>query len=214
MTKRCSILLLLGLLLAFSCQRPRTIPREEMEDIFYEMLVLDQQVKRNQELLRQSDTTQVYAAVFKAHGYRPADFRHSLSVYLEDPSHMEKMMGAVADRLEKDAKLAKAEVSLDQWRKQLLRVWYMPADTTWPKQTERLVDTLPVRLRRDTVLLSRPLDSLRLIPRDSLLFLRDSLAVRDTLAVKDTVQVKKDTVPVSRHTKLPVRKTIGQRELE
>lgn len=187
MTRSLHILLLV-LLVALACQRPRTIPRDDMEDIFYEMLVQDQQVKRLSGMGRQADTSQVYAGIFKAHGYRTEDFRHSMSVYLEDPSHMEKIMGAVAERLEKEAKLTKKEVSLEQWRRDMMRIWHMPPDTNSPKPRVRPVDTLRIRFTRDSVWMYYPADSLDNIPPDSLLFVRDSLAaVKDSAAVRDTV---------------------------
>lgn len=181
----------LVLLLAAACQGPRTIPRDQMEDILYDILVQDQQVKRERLLRQQADTSQVYAGIFEVRGYKLEDFRHSLSVYLEDPSHMEKMMAAVADRLEKNGKEAQRELHLQQWRRMLMRIYAMQPDTThWPRQTDRLVDTLRIRFSGDSVWVHRPQDSLDLIPRDSLFFLPDCLHLFrkvDTLAVKDSI---------------------------
>lgn len=202
----------LVLLLALACQGPRTIPRDQMEDILYDILVQDQQVKRNRALRQQADTSQVYAGIFQAHGYQLEDFRHSLSVYLEDPAHMEKMMAAVAERLEKNSKEAQQEVNLQQWRRKLMRIYDMQPDTAWPRQTDRLVDTLRIRFAGDSIWMHQPLDSLDLIPRDSLFFLPDCLQLFrhvDTLAVKDSIPA----APEAEKEKPKLKETPKRREV-
>ena len=208
MTKRLHFLLLV-LLLAAACHGPRTIPRSDMKDILYQMLVLDQQIKKNRTLQRQADTLQVYAGIFKEFGYTTEDFHHSVTVYLQDPTKMEKIMGDVAARLEKDRKQAQKEVDLRNWRQRLMRLYDMPPDTTLPRQGFRPVDTLRIRFTKDSVWLYKPVDPLSLIPRDSIRYLRDSRwwevwadstaarehrRIRDSLGLLDTLV--KPEIPV------------------
>ena len=174
------------LLLALACQGPRTIPRDDMEEILYQMLLQDQYIKLERRIQRQADTSLVYEGIFREYGYNTDDFLHSLSVYLEDPSKMEKMMGAVGERLEAETQLVRGEVDLRNWRSKMMQIYRLRMDTThFPKQRARAVDTLRVRFSDDSVWLYTPVDSLKLIPRDSLLFLLflpDSLsAPADTL---------------------------------
>ncbi|MBR0246625.1 MAG: DUF4296 domain-containing protein [Bacteroidales bacterium] len=166
--------IVLAVLLVAACG-PHRIPRDDMEDIMYRMLIQDQQVRQDPVLRRQADTSLVYEGIFEAYGYNTDDFLYSLEYYLEEPARMEKVMDAVAGRLDKEAKGVKAEIDLQRWREKMLKIYGMAPDTTWPKPPVRPVDTLLVRMGRDTVQLVLPPDSLPEYPKDSLLFVRDSL---------------------------------------
>ena len=148
---RRALYIVLVLVMAAACG-PHRIPRDDMEDILYRMLVQDQQIKQNPQLRRQADTMLVYEGIFQAYGFNTDDFLYSLEYYLEEPARMEK-------------------------------------DTTRPRPPVRPVDTLLVRMGKDTVQLVLPPDSLPEYPKDSLLFVRDTLrAPKDTLlAVKDSL---------------------------
>ena len=102
---------------------------------------------------------------------------------------MEKVMEKVADRLGAEAKALQQEIDLDNWRAKMLKIYQMEPDTTRPRPPVRPVDTLLVRMEKDTVQLVLPPDSLPEYPKDSLLFVRDTLrAPKDTLlAVKDSL---------------------------
>lgn len=166
--------IVLVLLMVAACG-PHRIPREDMEDIMYRMLVQDQQLKQNPMLRKGVDTMLVYEGIFEAYGFTTDDFLYSLEYYLAEPTRMEKVMEKVADRLGAEAKEVKKEIDLDNWRKKMLRIYTMEPDTTWPKPPVRPVDTLLVRMGKDTVQLVLPPDSLPEYPKDSLLFVRDSL---------------------------------------
>ena len=116
------VLFCLLALLASACG-PRRIPRERMESILADMLVQDQQIRLNRELKHQADTSLVYEGIFQAYGYDTDDFLYSLSYYLEDPSRMEKIMGSVAESLEKEAKEVGKEVDFRQWQERMLRIF-------------------------------------------------------------------------------------------
>jgi len=185
---RRALYIVLVLVMAAACG-PHRIPRDDMEDILYRMLVQDQQIKQNPQLRRQADTMLVYEGVFQAYGFNTDDFLYSLEYYLEEPARMEKVMEKVGDRLEKESKALQKEIDLERWRDKMLKIYKMEPDTTWPKPPVRPVDTLLVRMGKDTVQLVLPPDSLPEYPKDSLLFVRDTLrAPIDTLlAVKDSL---------------------------
>ena len=166
--------IVLALLLVAACG-PHRIPSDDMEDIVYRMLVQDQQLRQDPKLRKQADTMLVYEGIFQAYGYNTDDFLFSLEYYLEEPVRMEKVMGNVGDRLEKESKALQKEIDLERWRDKMLKIYGMAPDTTWPKPPVRPVDTLLVRMGQDTVQLVLPPDSLPEIPKDSLLFVRDSL---------------------------------------
>lgn len=167
---------LLALALVLSCRGPKLIEREEMEQIFYEMLLQDQLVKQNHTLKRQADTSLVYEGIFEAHGYTTDDYLYSLKYYLEEPARMEKVMGNVAQRLDGERKEVRGVLELNRWRERMLAIYAQKPDTSRrPQPPVRPVDTLHVRFAGDSVYLHKEPDSLDLVPKDSLLFVRDSL---------------------------------------
>jgi len=165
------------LLLALSCQGPRLIEREQMEEICYQMFLQDQQIRQSPSMRRQADTSLVYEGIFQSFGYDTEDFRYSLEYYLAEANRMEKVMGAVASRLEREQADVKKQISLEQWRRKMLSIYHAKVDTaSLPQQQPRTVDTLRVRFDRDSVYLHKVLDSLDLVSADSLLFVqKDSL---------------------------------------
>ena len=98
---------------------------------------------------------------------------------------MEKVMEKVADRLGAEAKELQKEIDLDNWRAKMLKIYQMEPDTTRPRPPVRPVDTLLVRLGKDTV---------QLAPKDTLLPQKDTL-----LPAKDTL------LPAKKDKFLPIR---------
>ena len=183
---------LLAVLLVSSCGGPKKIPREDMEEIFYLMFMQDQRIKLDRSLKKQADTTQVYAGILKSMGYNTDDYIYSLNYYLEEPEKMEKVMTGVVERLEKELKVVNKEMELERWRAKMLAIYGHQIDTSLrPMPGPRPVDTLKIRFDGDSAYMHKLIDSLKLIPRDSLIFLRDTVsdshAVADTLAVKDSL---------------------------
>ena len=161
--------ILLVVLLAAACG-PQRIPRDEMENIMADILIQDQQIKQDRELKKQADTSLVYEGIFEAYGYDTDDFLYSVEYYLANPAKMEKIMDAVADRLEKEAKVVAGEIRLDEWRRGYLRIYNMKVDTTRrPRPRVRQVDTLHVRFDNDRVYLYT-VDSISMKDLDTLLF--------------------------------------------
>ena len=180
MLRKGAYLVLLAVLLVSACG-PRKISRDEMQDIIYEMLIQDQQIKINRDLKTQADTSLVYEGIFNAYGYDTDDFIYSLSHYLEDASDMEKIMGKVAERLEKDTKAVGKELDLIHWRERMLAIYAMQPDTTLPRPRPSVLDSLPLRFSKDSVWL----DTLFRHPADTSAAVVDSLAVpADSLAAQ------------------------------
>ena len=150
--KRClSIIACQGLLLAVSCHKgPQRIPRGDMEDIMYQVLLQDQYVKQQTENRRQYDTTLVYEGIFQSFGYDTDDFRTSLEYYLEDPSRMAKIMEAVEDRLVVQVKILEKEVEEQTWRDHYMRIWNLRPETTRLPQPVS-ADTLFVQFDKDSL---------------------------------------------------------------
>ena len=168
---------LLILLLALSCG-PRRISRDNMVEIMYQMLVQDQQIKYDQQLRKQADTSLVYEAIFEEYGYDTDDFLYSLEYYLAEPAKFEKIMEKVGDRLDKELSVVRADVRLMQWREKLMRIYNTQPDTSHrPLPRVRPVDTLPLRFGDDSLRVVTPWDSLLHVPQDSMLF----VSVRDSL---------------------------------
>ena len=189
------VLVILALLVFHSCG-PRRIPKEDMEEIFYLMFLQDQKIKQDRSLKQMADTSLVYAGILESRGYDTDDYLYSLHEYLAEPADMEKIMGNVAERLEKELKVVRAEVEVEKWRNKMLAIYSKKIDTTkFPKPRLRPVDTLKIRFDGDSAYMHKEIDSLKLIPRDSLIFLRDTLCVKaDTLSVTDTLSVQKDSL--------------------
>ena len=161
--------ILFVMLLAAACG-PQRIPRDDMENIMYDILVQDQQIKLDRELKKPADTSLVYEAIFEEYGFDTDDYLYSLEYYLENPSKMEKIMDAVADRLEREAKEVAGEIRFDEWRKGYFRIYNMKVDTTRrPRPRVRQVDTLHVRFDNDRVYLYT-VDSISMKDLDTLLF--------------------------------------------
>ena len=143
--------IVLLLVVAVSCG-PRRIPRDDMERIMADILIQDQQIKNDRSLRKQADTSLVYEGIFEAYGYNTDDYLYSVEYYLQDPARMEKIMGAVAENLEKEIKLTGEEVDLENWRRRFLDIYRMKVDTNrLPRPRTRPVDTLHVRFDADSV---------------------------------------------------------------
>ncbi len=143
--------IVLVLALAVSCG-PRKIPRDDMEKIMADILLQDQQIKQDHKLRKEADTTLVYEGIFEAYDYDTDDFLYSLEYYLEDPARMEKLMGKVAERLEKEAKVVSSEIDQDHWRERFMRIYAHTPDTaSLPHPRPRAVDSLHVRFDADSI---------------------------------------------------------------
>ena len=187
---------LLALVLAVASCGPRKISKGDMEDIFYLMFLQDQKIRQDRSFKQMADTSLVYAGILESKGYDTDDYLYSLKEYLAEPEKMEKVMGNVAERIEKELKVVNSEIELERWRSKMLSIYQKQMDTTkLPKARVRPVDTLKVRFEGDSAYMHKEIDSLKLIPRDSLIFLRDTLEVKeDTLVIADTLATERDSL--------------------
>ena len=97
------------LLAALSCEGPKRIPRDKMEEIYVDMFLADQRTRSDLDLRNRADTMLVYEAVFEKYGYDTDDFLYSVDYYLRDPERFAKMAQDVVDRLTEGAQQAGAE---------------------------------------------------------------------------------------------------------
>ena len=186
------VILVLAALLALSCRGPKKIPREDMEEIFYLMFMQDQRIKLDRNIRNLADTSQVYSGILSSYGYNTDDYLFSLRYYLEEPEKMEDVMKGVTERIEKELKVVNKELEIERWRAKMMAIYGKKIDTAKrPQPPVRPVDTLKIRFDGDSAYMHSVIDSLKLIPRDSLIFLRDTLVVaKDTTEVRDTLVVK------------------------
>ena len=91
MRKLLHIVVLLAVV-AVSCRGPRVIPKDDLTDIYYDMFLLDQQIRDDADLRKQADTTLVYEAVFNKYGYDTDDYLHTLRQYLKDPERFSRVL--------------------------------------------------------------------------------------------------------------------------
>ncbi len=165
----------LFLLLAVSCG-PRRIGREDMEEIMYQVLIQDQQIKHDYALKARADTCLIYEGIFEEFGYDTDDFLYSLEYYLAEPAKFEKIMEKVGDRLDAEYSDVHAQVERIRWRARMMGIYKQQIDSSmrpWPRV--RPVDTLVLRFEGDSFRIVLPEDSLLRVSPDSLLFVRDSL---------------------------------------
>ena len=175
------IVLVMLALLALSACGPKKIPKKDMEEIFYLMFMQDQKIKQDRSYKQMADTSLVYEGILESKGYDTDDYLYSLHEYLAEPEKMQKIMGNVADRLEKELKIVKKDADIESWQKKMLAIYAKQIDTSkFPKVPVRPVDTLKIRFDGDSAYMHKEIDSLKLIPRDSLIFLRDTTLVEVT----------------------------------
>lgn len=186
------VILVLAALLALSCRGPKKIPQEDMEEIFYLMFMQDQRIKLDRNIRNLADTSQVYSGILSSYGYNTDDYLFSLRYYLEEPEKMEDVMKGVTERIEKELKVVNKELEIERWRAKMMAIYGKKIDTAKrPQPPVRPVDTLKIRFDGDSAYMHSVIDSLKLIPRDSLIFLRDTLVVaKDTTEARDTLSVK------------------------
>ena len=197
------IVLVLVMVLPFSCSRGRRIiPPETMQAIYYDMFLADQIITQDNQTRKMADTMLVYEAVFEHYGYNTDDFNRSQAYYLQDPERHSKVLKKVVSQLESEKARVEAAIELEEWRSKYIHIPFTPADSLLLFRDDtvfvllphwRMVLPLPDSLlldslRRDSLLRdSLRLDSLRL---DSLRL--DSLRI-DSLR-RDSLRVQKEEV--------------------
>lgn len=126
-------------------RRAKVISREDMVDIYADMLIADQWLSdQGSSYLRKSDTTMFYEPIFNSYGYTTEDFRNSVYHYLDDPERYSKLLKKVEAKLQARADVLQAEIDgVDKERAEYehWRDIYEPVDFYYPS---RLADSLRV----------------------------------------------------------------------
>ena len=171
--------------LAVSCKGPRTIPRDDLSDIYHDMFLQDQQIRNTPNLKKLADTSLVYEGIFNAYGYTTDDYVHTVGKYIREPDKFAKVFAKTAERLDKEAKEIAKEVVFEQWVNSMMRIYNQKIDTTrLPRVPLGAVDTAFFRLTGSEVKYFPPPDTLS--PKLDTMVLRvicDTVAV-DSLAVQ------------------------------
>ena len=123
---------LCAMILVFaSCRRDeaRVIPRDQLAEIYAEMLVMDQWIMTTPGVRLIADTSLVYAPLLEKYGYNTEDYRKTVDVYMSDPERFAKVFRTTGEMLEsrlKDLKERRTLMEIEtRKRKERLRLWEM-----------------------------------------------------------------------------------------
>lgn len=169
--------IVLLLFLALSCNGPRRISRSDMENIYHDMFLLDQQIRYDFTLRRIADTSLVYENIFRTYGYERDDYIYSVNEYIKEPEKFSKVFANVADRLTREADDIKKQEEFEQWKNSLMAIYGRSVDTTkGPRVPKDIIDSLHFRLVGPSVEFFPPEDTLAW-DLDTLVFTRDTVAL-------------------------------------
>jgi len=199
-------IVLLLVAVTVSCRGPKLIPREKLEDIYYDMLVTDQMLRDDADLRRQADTSLVYEAVFNRYGYDTDDYMYTVRNYLKDPERFAKSLEKVADRLHADANAVEKVVNYHDWVAKYMNQKRPPVDSVIAAFSRDSLFVGWARVERD----ASPYGGwfrLRGVKEDTLMVSADSLTARadsvavDSVAVEEPVAEEKPVEKVSEPVK-------------
>lgn len=101
--------------------KEQVIPRDELAEIYAEMLITDQWIISTPNVRMIADTSLVYAPILGKYGYDKADYRKSIDHYMNDPERFAKILEntvAILDARLKDLEVRKKELDrLEKLRK-------------------------------------------------------------------------------------------------
>lgn len=197
------------------CREKGVIEKDDMAQIYAEMLMTDQWINSNTGVRRIADTSLVYEPILKKYGYTSETYRKSVEYYLQDPDTYAEIMAETIKIL--DARLAglnrkKQEIAENDLRASYVRGFarYVNIDDSWlsmnhiSKNDTLRFDSLAVVW--DTVAYCYNIS--RVLKGQS----TDSLAVCDTLHVGDTLNVC-DSIPVSDSLVPPLADSMAVKEI-
>lgn len=84
-----------------SCNNDRAelIPREDMAQIYAEMLLTDQWIVNTPNMRMIADTSLVYTPILEKYGYDAADYRESVDRYMDEPEDLAEILEASVEIL-------------------------------------------------------------------------------------------------------------------
>jgi len=134
-------------LLSQACSYKR-IPKDRLAEIIVEIFMIEHTIQDQRDFSKISDTTLVYAAILRAHGYSVDDFSNSLAYHLQDPGKFAKTLTKHRDRMvelknmiQKEIDMANQKVDTTEF---LIRLDSIRA-VGWPysAKTDTIVTPLP-----------------------------------------------------------------------
>ncbi len=79
------------LLSVVSCNNHRTIPKNKLAKIYYEMYLTDEAISQDYKLRRMTDSLHLYEPIFNKFGYTTDDYLYSAEYYLKNPERYRKI---------------------------------------------------------------------------------------------------------------------------
>ena len=180
--------IVLVLVVAAACQGPRVIPKDTLTDIYTDMFLADQQVRKMNIPRPQMDTMLLYEAVFEKYGYNTDDYLYSVQHYLKDPERFAKVFDAVAKRLEGEVKSLDELIERQNRESNKMRKKYPQIDSLLAPFSKESFYAGQARMERDTALYAA-LYRLVAIQEDTLMMPVDSVEAR---AVRDSLKAAKE----------------------
>ena len=123
------VLLMLALALVASCRKAKLIPRKELRQIVYEMLMRDQELRVDRRVATIPDSVLVYEGIFQEYGYNTDDYLYSIQHYLRDPERFSRIFRDVAADMEKEKHRVEREIVKRDWRLKYTDIDHMPMDS-------------------------------------------------------------------------------------
>lgn len=111
------ISLILGVIMVLSsCGREnhKVIPRNQMAEIYAEMLVTDQWILNTPGVRMIADTSLVYAPILEKYGYSTEDYLHTVDIYMDDPERFARVLRTTGEILEARLKELKEQKKLQE----------------------------------------------------------------------------------------------------
>lgn len=103
--------------------RVKVIPRDELAQIYAEMMMTDQWIINTPNVRLIADTSLVYEPILEKYGYDSDDYRKSVDVYMDDPERFARILRQTGDLLGArltDLEARKAEMDrLEEIRKKM-----------------------------------------------------------------------------------------------
>ena len=220
MKKASHILLLLTLLIAFSCSREgKIIPKGEMADIISEMYVVDQMVSLDKRYNNIGDTSDIYEPIFNKYGYTGEDYRNSVKHYIEKP---DKYMQVFKKAKEKLAARQRVLQALIDKRNNSFKGWslldsldVLTGPKAIPNNYYRAMSLL--FFKPDSVVHNSPVfDSLARYPRVAIQLYKDTIFVDSRtlpfFSIHEAGEEADTTVVISEAVSEPIRESVKEPE--